>query len=329
MSSTQAIKRILVVASSGENENTVRASIDLADKHDADISILICVQRPSELRMLTQISGRPAQEVMDEIADQKLGEINRLLRSVGSTHDIKAKIAFGETFVETIRHVIHHDIDMVVKSAMPLRNVRHLLFSSADQHLLRKCPCPVWLRLPDSSPTMSTIIAAVDLDDWDAPQPDTLATLNRRVLDMAMQLAGGQPNAKLHVINAWEAAAEGLVGTFSSSRDLQEAKITYTDDIIARHTSAMDMLVDQAIEHADVSMNRIETHVLRGTAQEVITDYARNAGADVVVMGTVARTGLSGIFIGNTAEDILNSLECSVLTVKPEGFVSPVLDLVS
>jgi nucleotide-binding universal stress UspA family protein len=40
-------------------------------------------------------------------------------------------------------------------------------------------------------------------------------------------------------------------------------------------------------------------------------------------MGTVARTGLSGVFIGNTAENIINSLECPVLAVKPEGFVSP------
>ncbi len=40
-------------------------------------------------------------------------------------------------------------------------------------------------------------------------------------------------------------------------------------------------------------------------------------------MGTVARTGLSGVFIDNTAENIINTLECPVLAVNPYGFMSP------
>jgi nucleotide-binding universal stress UspA family protein len=41
-------------------------------------------------------------------------------------------------------------------------------------------------------------------------------------------------------------------------------------------------------------------------------------------MGTVARIGIPGLLIGNTAETILDQLDCSVLAVKPPGFVSPV-----
>ena len=41
-------------------------------------------------------------------------------------------------------------------------------------------------------------------------------------------------------------------------------------------------------------------------------------------MGTLARTGVAGLFIGNTAETILEQLTCSVLAIKPPGFVSPV-----
>jgi nucleotide-binding universal stress UspA family protein len=45
---------------------------------------------------------------------------------------------------------------------------------------------------------------------------------------------------------------------------------------------------------------------------------------DLIVMGTVGRSGISGLFIGNTAEKVLQKVDCSVLAVKPEGFVSPV-----
>ena len=40
-------------------------------------------------------------------------------------------------------------------------------------------------------------------------------------------------------------------------------------------------------------------------------------------MGTIARTGLPGVLIGNTAEKVLDDVHCSVVAVKPPGFVSP------
>ena len=61
-----------------------------------------------------------------------------------------------------------------------------------------------------------------------------------------------------------------------------------------------------------------------GEAGEVLPRLAEGLDAGLIVMGTVARTGISGLIIGNTAETILQSVHCSVLAVKPEGFVTPV-----
>ncbi len=59
-------------------------------------------------------------------------------------------------------------------------------------------------------------------------------------------------------------------------------------------------------------------------ASRIIVKLAKNKKIDLLVMGTVCRTGLAGFFIGNTAEKVLSEVNCSVLTVKPEGFVTPV-----
>jgi hypothetical protein len=59
-------------------------------------------------------------------------------------------------------------------------------------------------------------------------------------------------------------------------------------------------------------------------AYEVIPAMIRDIKADLVVMGTVARTGIPGFIVGNTAEMILSQIACAVLAVKPPGFVSPV-----
>jgi universal stress protein E len=65
-------------------------------------------------------------------------------------------------------------------------------------------------------------------------------------------------------------------------------------------------------------------HLLEGEAGILIPKLAEEQQIDLIVMGTVARTGIEGYFIGNTAETVLNHASCSVLSVKPDGFVSPV-----
>ena len=62
----------------------------------------------------------------------------------------------------------------------------------------------------------------------------------------------------------------------------------------------------------------------RGHPDDVIREFVVTHGIDLVVMGTVARGGISGLLFGNTAERILRTLPCSVLAVKPDGFESPV-----
>lgn len=63
---------------------------------------------------------------------------------------------------------------------------------------------------------------------------------------------------------------------------------------------------------------------VRGAPESVIAQVAENEDVDLVIMGTIARTGIQGLLIGSTAESVLRNIECSVLVVKREGSVSPV-----
>lgn len=76
---------------------------------------------------------------------------------------------------------------------------------------------------------------------------------------------------------------------------------------------------DGAVEYLDPQL-----HVIKGHAAQIVPTLARQLGADLIVMGTIARTGIAGFFMGNTAETILSAIDCSVLTVKPPGFISPI-----
>ena len=74
------------------------------------------------------------------------------------------------------------------------------------------------------------------------------------------------------------------------------------------------------------AIDYIETtkQLLKGSPLRVIPEYLNNIAADLVVMGTVARTGVPGFIMGNTAETILNHINCSVLAIKPQGFVTTI-----
>jgi universal stress protein E len=78
------------------------------------------------------------------------------------------------------------------------------------------------------------------------------------------------------------------------------------------------------LDHNHIPHTGNNTHLREGGSQDVIKQAIVDLKIDVVVMGSVARSGIPGLLIGNKAEKTLNTINCTVLTVKPDGFVSPV-----
>ena len=90
-------------------------------------------------------------------------------------------------------------------------------------------------------------------------------------------------------------------------------------------TVAVVAVIDPATVGSDATeYSAPRIHLEKGRAQRKIPVLAKRIGIDLVVMGTVIRTGTPGFIIGNTAETILNQIDSSVLALKPPGFVTPV-----
>jgi nucleotide-binding universal stress UspA family protein len=83
-------------------------------------------------------------------------------------------------------------------------------------------------------------------------------------------------------------------------------------------------VVHELIHRYSPGISEKQIHILKGRAGYLIPEVSRKLGIELIVMGTVSRTGIEGLFIGNTAEEILERVDCSVLAVKPDGFVTPV-----
>ena len=164
-------------------------------------------------------------------------------------------------------------------------------------------------------PQYARTLAAVDPDD-ETPQRNEL---NRLIMDLATSLSAAD-GSDLQIVHAWHLHAESMLRqsalTKISTREINQL----AREERKRKKAALDRLLDNYL----FIDRRRQTHLIKGEAREIIPDLARRDRVEFVVMGTVTRTDVQGLFIGNTAEAILNQLECSVLAVKPPGFESPV-----
>jgi nucleotide-binding universal stress UspA family protein len=124
--------------------------------------------------------------------------------------------------------------------------------------------------------------------------------------------------AELHVVHSWAFAGETILRAPSrTGREILNQLLEAEED---QRRIRLEALVDAEVDPAA----RANVHLVRAEAAEGVGSVARSVHADVVVMGTLSRAGVGGLLIGNTAETVLNRLDCSVLTVKPEGFETPV-----
>ncbi|MCB1246542.1 MAG: universal stress protein [Acidimicrobiia bacterium] len=83
-------------------------------------------------------------------------------------------------------------------------------------------------------------------------------------------------------------------------------------------------LLEELTDRHDIDDLGGQTHLIEGSPGHALPKLAERLNINVIVMGTVARRGLSGLIMGNTAETMLRAVHCSILTVKPDGFVSPI-----
>jgi nucleotide-binding universal stress UspA family protein len=139
--------------------------------------------------------------------------------------------------------------------------------------------------------------------------------LNESIIGLGLELAAME-GADLHVLHAWAPWGRSLLRSRIRSEDFAE----YSRQVRARTAKAMREL----LRPYDDLIPVVNRHLLEGDPEHVVPDFARENDVDVVVMGSVGRTGVPGFLIGNTAETILRQVESSVLAVKPGGFVSPV-----
>ena len=234
----------------------------------------------------------------------------------------KCDIKFGKPFVEIIRYQQAVNAKLVVKQ-MEEKSWLSGSIASDDFKLLRKCPTSVLLTRSESDALPKNILVAVDFDrDDSASHADQL---NKKMLNTVVHFFD-EPDTHCTLFNAFNAPQAGFVSLFADHPD----KIV--DDMLVseKRFKGGELNLLSHYFTKELQPKHLSTHfkklLVQGHAEQVIPQQVEQSKADLLVIGSVARTGIQGFLMGNTAEEVLSNVNCDVLTLKPNGFVSPVLE---
>lgn len=309
----QRFKNILLVYDGSESGQTTFArAIDLATRNQARLTVIQVINEiPRDYSIL--LTALPAEEIMDAAIEEHTLLLEKYIAPFSQAANIQPIVVAGHEFIEIIKEVLRNNHDLVIKAARGMSGISDMLFGSTAMHLLRKCPCPVWMIKPGQEKCYGRIMAAVDVVPMEIEEND----LNNRIMEMATALAR-QEKSELHTVHVWEKPDTNLWSDWLNH---------FPGDIgsLINETKSMHTRwLDDFLKQYDLQHLQHCEHVLQGWADEEIPGFAEHHQIDLLVMGTVSRTGIPGFLIGNTTEKILHRINCSVLAVKPEGFITPI-----
>jgi universal stress protein E len=296
-----------------EQHLTMKRGVDLARRNQAKLTVVDVIE---DSWVSGEIYGlEPFQELKQLVSEERQEELDIVIEPLRQQGlNVRAKLLFGKPFLEIIREVLRENHDLVMKTAQGEGGLKGMLFGSTAMHLMRKCPCPVWVVKRGENERFDRIIAAVDPDPLDEQRNQ----LNFKIMDLATSLAKIEQSILL-VVHAWSLYGETILRS-GRARINQEEIDTMVREAEAEHKERLNNLL-QKYKLQDL---RHRVHLIKGEAGRVIPELAEKKRADLIVMGTLSRSGVAGFLIGNTAEKIIHEVDCSVLTVKPDGFVTPV-----
>lgn len=281
-------------------------AIDLARRAGASVRALGVVREPSsELAEAAHL----ASPQLERIAADELRETLARLAGAGA---VAVEVVSGLPFIEIIRAVLRDRYDLVISSADASSAVAGP-WGSTVQHLLRKCPVPVWAVRSTSRPPPARIAVAVDAD----PEAE------RRALDRKLVAAGARLaelyGSELHVLHAFAPLP---------SPDMLRHRAGLAESVVVRVLGGMRERRRQRLEAllagSRLPASRCVLRIVDGDPKDEIPRQVTRESIDLLILGSVGRTGVTGLLMGNTAEEILRRVEGSVLVLKPEGFESPV-----
>jgi universal stress protein E len=225
---------------------------------------------------------------MQDKAEQQLDQV--MTRCSDNNVPFSAEVVWNKNWYEmAAQAVARSSCDLVVKSSFHHSKATRYFYRTSDFYLMRYCPSPV-LFAHQSQPWQSNnLLACVDLESGDAEHMQ----LNNRIIKNAKVLSKTL-GMELYIAAAYKE------GFDSSVLQLVVESSGGTKETLA---GVFGVAVDRML-------------LRRGDTVETIHSISEELNAAIMIIGSVARTGIAGKIIGNTAEKLLDIANADIVTIS-------------
>ncbi|MDD8058492.1 MULTISPECIES: universal stress protein UspE [Shewanella] len=302
-------KKILVVINpTTDHQPALARAVELASKSNAEITAFLSIFDFS-YEMTSILSSQEREAMRQGVIDQRIAWLESAISGFSNKKlTINTEVVWhNRPFESVINFAINGGFDLIVKSTHQHDKLKAVIFTPTDWHLMRKSPVPVLMVKEHDWPVAGKIVCAVNVVSED----DDHQTLNGKIISHALDLAK-KFSASVHLVNGYPGTPVNLA-------------IELPDFDANIYNNTVRMQHEQRVQYLAQAYNiPLENcHVEEGLPEDVIPELASKLDAELVVLGTVGRTGFSAALIGNTAEHVIDSINCDLLAIKPNGYKSP------
>lgn len=295
------VARVLVAADTQEALVAAVEKTALIEHYTgAAVTALLVTYDPVTDILAERYSSDAAQRMVDQFVSGERRALDAALApSRKRIADLDVDVIFARELAHAISAAAHAvKADLIVK---PMGRSAHrvdFLHAPADWQLMREAPCPVLFTRSPQWRKPIRVLAALDV--MDAAHAALNDELIRRA-ELLKSILGGE----LHVATAYPAFAP-YVALYQDTGDLTSVVAQARE---VRHDALARLLERLRIDSATI-------HVEQGRARDVIHALAVTLDANLTVVGTAGRSGLTKLLIGNTAEQVIGDLATDLLTVR-------------
>jgi universal stress protein E len=219
---------------------------------------------------------------------------------------VESELRWGKEFLEITREVLRNHHDLVCLTFRRKSKLAKLLLECPSRDLLHYCPCALWISRGRVRKRFKRIAAALG-------NKYKNEALNTKILETATAIADSE-GSELHIIHALPIYGRKSLKSERLSANLMK----HLEQVRREIKEGFSPLAAES--GRQLSEDRI--HILTGSPVAVISEFVTAMGIDLVVMGATGHANIPQFVAGNTAERVLDEIECGVLAVKPDNFVS-------
>lgn len=303
--SRKSYKRILLVTDGMRTSEPVHeTAFNLAKNDDAKVLIVDTLRPPSAAAKWFAPNASDVFEMVLADKQKRLEEIAERFRDGGI--ETETKVLLGKSSEVITREASKWDASLVIRYMKGARSKYKGSFGSTARSLMRYCPSPILLVGDKPVDVTPRVLACIDAEHDDNE--------NRSII-RATRLVSRDPE-RTFAVYCWELYGEDMM-----KKQMNENAF---DDSLEFGEQIYTKLQTEFLERHEVDCFNQGLRLRHGHPTKVIPNFCKQEKINVVVMCSASLNHPLKRYFGTTIESVLDDLPCSLLVVKPIGFVSPV-----